>query len=51
MTLPSPILATGFLVAAAAFLALGSMVVTASKQSMIKVRSRRPRPTDTKRKG
>ena len=39
MTMPSPILATAFMVAAAAILALRATVVAASRKSMVKVRS------------
>ena len=40
MAMPSPILATAFLVAAAAILALRATIVAASRRSMVKVRSR-----------
>jgi len=51
MTMPSPILATAFLVAAAAILALRATIVAASRRSMVKVRSRQRHPANTKTKG
>ncbi|MFD1988145.1 hypothetical protein ACFSOZ_37635 [Mesorhizobium newzealandense] len=49
MTMPSPILATAFLVAAAAILALRTTIVAASRRSMVKVRSRPRHPANTKK--
>ncbi|QND55405.1 hypothetical protein [Mesorhizobium huakuii] len=51
MTMPSPILATALLVAAAALLAMRATVVAASRKSMVKVRSRQRHPANTKTQG
>ena len=51
MAMPSPILATAFLVAAAAILALRATIVAASRRSMVKVRSRQRHPANPKTKG
>jgi len=51
MTMTSPILATVFMVAAAAILALRATVVAASRKSMVKVRSRQRHPANTKTQG
>lgn len=48
MTVTSPILATAFMLAAAAILAMRATIVAANRKSMVKVRSRRRHPTDTK---
>ena len=50
MTMPSPILATAFLVAAAAILALRATIVAASSRSMVKIPSQR-HPANTKTQG
>lgn len=41
MTMPSPILATAFVAAVAAVLAMRAAVVAASRKSMVRVRSRK----------
>ena len=51
MTMPSPILATAFMVAAAALLAMRATVVAVTGKSMVKVRSRQRRPANTKTQG
>jgi hypothetical protein len=51
MTMPSPILATAFLVAVAAILTLRATIVAASRKSMIKVRSRQRHPAKTRTHG
>lgn len=51
MTMPSPILATAFMVAATALLAMRATVVAASRRSMVKVRGRQRRPANTKTQG
>jgi len=51
MTMPSPILATAFMVAAAALLAMRATVVAASLKSMVKVRGRQRHPANTKTQG
>ncbi|KAA3452871.1 hypothetical protein C7I87_00325 [Mesorhizobium sp. SARCC-RB16n] len=51
MTMPSPILAGAFVLAAAAALALRSMVVQAGRRSMVRVRSDRNRHTNQKIQG
>ncbi|WP_202359098.1 hypothetical protein [Mesorhizobium sp. 113-3-3] len=51
MTMTSPILATVFMVAAAAILAMSATVVAASRKSMVKVRSRQRHPANTKTQG
>jgi hypothetical protein len=56
MTMTSPILATAFMVAAAAILAMRATVVAASRKSMVKVRSRQAsseqrHPANTKTHG
>ena len=51
MTMPSPILATAFMAAAAALLAMRVTVVAASRKSMVKVRSRQRHPANTKTQG
>jgi len=51
MTMPSQILATAFMVAAAAILAMRATVVAASRKSMVKVRSRQRHPARTKTQG
>ncbi|WP_081295088.1 MULTISPECIES: hypothetical protein [Mesorhizobium] len=51
MTMPSPILATAFIVAAAAILAMRAAFVAASRKSMVKVRVRQRHPANTKTKG
>lgn len=51
MTMNSPILATAFMVAAAAFLAMRANVVAMSWKSMVKVRSRQRHPANTKTQG
>ncbi|WP_084636349.1 hypothetical protein [Mesorhizobium sp. WSM3626] len=48
MTMTSPILATVFVAALAAVLAMRAAVVAASRKSMVKVRSRRRQPTNMK---
>ncbi|UCI34067.1 hypothetical protein [Mesorhizobium sp. B4-1-4] len=48
MTMTSPILATAFMVAAAAILAMRATVVATSWKSMVKVRSRQRHPANTK---
>jgi hypothetical protein len=50
MTMPSPILASAFVLATAAALALRSMVVDAGRRSLVRVRSGRNRPYNTKPK-
>lgn len=50
MTLPSPILASAFVLAAAAALALRSMVVDAGRRSLVRVRSNGNRSTTRKPK-
>ncbi|WP_181174270.1 hypothetical protein [Mesorhizobium sp. B2-3-11] len=50
MTMTSPILATAFVAAVAAVLAMRAAVVAASRKSMVKVRSRRRQRTNTKPK-
>ncbi|RUZ75849.1 hypothetical protein EN943_19300 [Mesorhizobium sp. M7A.F.Ca.US.006.01.1.1] len=47
MTMPSPILASAVVLAAAAALALRSMVVNAGRRSLIRVRTERNRNTKT----
>lgn len=49
MTFPTPILASAFVLAAAALLALRSAAFTS--RSMVKVRSNRRRPANTKTRG
>jgi hypothetical protein len=51
MTMPSPILASAFVLAAAAALALRSLVVNAGTRSLVRVRSGRNRLTNTKTQG
>ena len=51
MTLPSPMLASAFVLAVAAALALRSMVVNAGRRSLVWVRSDRNRRPDTKIQG
>ncbi|PZV35357.1 hypothetical protein [Mesorhizobium kowhaii] len=51
MTMPSPILATAFLVAAAAILALRATIAAESRRSMVKVRIRQRHPANTKTQG
>ncbi|WP_172349839.1 hypothetical protein [Mesorhizobium sp. NZP2298] len=51
MTMPSPILATAFIVAAAAILTMRAAVVAASRKSMVKVRGRQRHPANTKTQG
>ena len=56
MTMTSPILATAFMVAAAAILAMRATVVAASRKSMVKVPSRQAsnqqrHPANTKTHG
>ncbi|UVK46045.1 hypothetical protein BPNPMPFG_001644 [Mesorhizobium sp. AR07] len=51
MTMPSPILATAFVVAAAAILTLCATVVAASRKPMVKVRIRQRHPVNTKTQG
>ncbi|UVK36275.1 hypothetical protein LHFGNBLO_003178 [Mesorhizobium sp. AR10] len=48
MTFPTPILATAFVLAAAALLALRSAASAATRRSMVKVRSNQRRPAKTK---
>ncbi|MBZ9748678.1 hypothetical protein LB516_25935 [Mesorhizobium sp. CO1-1-7] len=48
MTMPSPILATAFV---AAVLAMRAAVVAASRKSMVRVRSRKRQPANTKTQG
>jgi len=50
MTFPTPILAGAFMLAGAALLALRSAALAATKRSMVKVRSNRPRPTGRRSK-
>ena len=47
MTMPSPILTTAFMVAAAALLAMRATVVAVTRTSMVKIASRR-HPANTK---
>jgi hypothetical protein len=51
MTMPSPILATAFMVAAAALLAMRAAAIAASRKSMVKVRISRRHPANTKTQG
>ena len=51
MTMPSPILATAFMVAAAAILAMRATVIAASRRSMVEVRSRQGHAANTKTQG
>jgi hypothetical protein len=51
MTMPSPILATAFMAAAAALLAMRATVVAVTGKSMVKVRGRQRRPANTKTQG
>ncbi|MEI9407729.1 hypothetical protein [Mesorhizobium salmacidum] len=51
MTMASPILATAFVAAVAAVLAMRAAVVAASRKSMVKVRSRRRQRANTKSQG
>ncbi|MEI9427910.1 hypothetical protein [Mesorhizobium sp. Cs1299R1N3] len=51
MTMTSPILATAFVAAVAAVLAMRAAVVAASRKSMVKVRSRRRQRANTKSQG
>ena len=51
MTFPSPIVASAFVLAAAAFLALRSAIANAGRQSMVKVRIDQRRPINTKTQG
>ncbi|WP_181173892.1 MULTISPECIES: hypothetical protein [unclassified Mesorhizobium] len=48
MTMPSPILATAFVAAVAAVLAMRAAVVAASRKSMVRVRSRKRQRANTK---
>ncbi|MBZ9682169.1 hypothetical protein LB524_01600 [Mesorhizobium sp. ESP6-5] len=48
MTMPSPILATAFVAAVAAVLAMRAAVVAASRKSMVRVRSRKRQPANLK---
>ena len=48
MTMTSPILATAFMLAAAAILAMRATIVAANRKSMVKVRSRQRHPANTK---
>jgi len=51
MTMPSPILATAFMLATAAILAMRATIVAANRKSMVKVRSRQRHPANTKTQG
>jgi hypothetical protein len=51
MTMPSPILATAFVVTAAAILTMRAAIVAASRKSMVKVRGRQRHPANTKTQG
>ncbi|MBZ9741720.1 MULTISPECIES: hypothetical protein [unclassified Mesorhizobium] len=51
MTMPSPILATAFVVAVAAILSLRASIAAAGKKSMVRVRSRERHPATTKTQG
>ncbi|SDA86096.1 hypothetical protein SAMN02927914_03753 [Mesorhizobium qingshengii] len=51
MTLPSPMLASAFVLAVASALALRSMVVNAGRRWLVWVRGERNRRTDTKTQG
>ena len=51
MTMPSPILATAFVTAAAALMAVRTAIVATSRKSMVKVRSSQPHPANTKTQG
>ncbi|WP_189501821.1 hypothetical protein [Mesorhizobium sp. M00.F.Ca.ET.216.01.1.1] len=48
MTLPTPILASAFVLAGAALVALRSAAFTATRRSMVKVRSDRRRPAGSR---
>ncbi|WP_181167910.1 hypothetical protein [Mesorhizobium sp. B2-4-19] len=47
----SPILATAFMLAAAAILAMRATIVAANRKSMVKVRSRQRHPANKKTQG
>ncbi|BAB48856.1 msr1497 [Mesorhizobium japonicum MAFF 303099] len=51
MTMTSPILATAFMAATAAILAMRATIVAANRKSMVKVRSRQRHPANTKTQG
>ncbi|QKD16621.1 hypothetical protein [Mesorhizobium sp. NZP2077] len=51
MTMPPPILATAFMLAAAALLAMRATVVAATGKSMVKVRGRQRHAANTKTQG
>jgi len=51
MTFSTPILASAFVLAAAAALALGSMVVNAGRHSTVRVHSDQHHPANTKTQG